>query len=973
MDKQTQHWIAYWQRSLRDESILATAPTYGQGTWISFDALRNNELPIRSKTKRQSVLVSPWTYGAIGMKPPRPVPVLWIAAWLTKGKLSPDTRVLPWINHRLLAPLDEPLLPADLLSAQAHAATIAWTETATWSEWLDLALTLLPEGWQSILQDSGFDPLPQPSCILPRDQPALNKALATSFAPAVPDTPLLRRFFLRSPGPYTIPTPDMVSPLGHYADLPLSPGQRIALAGTTSLAEGDIFALHAPQGTGKTAVIQDTWASLWIQAALTDQRPPVFLVTSTNPQSLFHSLTDLRQQSVFPRWVKDGIDEIMPEETDLFIDDGPFTPDPDAKKAEAIPHEFLAVLLTNDSAKAQAATFTNLSAHTSAGPDGFWTKMETAEYLEQAVERFLACTRSASEEDCQPPAIHSLSDAFAWINHQLHALYKGYRRITALFQEAQHCPNRTPLHTSDSLQIERELAHAQAAHQQSRHLLTDWEIRVRQTHRLSFFDRLTGLTAKSEQTDYLAKRIPRLLPLFTSLGESGFTQALLADVRQCEQRCQELQTLTEEVRRAIFLSGSLRAALTKSCTDSAWSRWIQIEEPQTPPYPESPTDTRWQDWLDRTWRRALLAACTHYWECRWLIEMQEGPSKDARTLWQRRSMLVPVHYAVLSSIPEFFSLDDPKQPPVDYLLIQDAQLARPKTAYPALRVARRLLAIGDLQQPSLFRYGTKSLDNANLQDFALPEEGPESRFRTLDGNILALAQEHCRMGDIADEPEYPRLTEHRYATPAIVAACNDLAYHGALHAQRQEPAPAPFPTLGYYPVQGSSQCLPTGNRRNLSQAEAVAGWVRQNQEKIRSHYGVDGIYPSGTDPLTAILLVLTPFSLQAAAIREAFSRVHLQIRCGTVQSFQGRAAPVVLFSPAYGPDESGPFLFDRYPQILTAALTRAQDAFLIFGGPAGSPQTSWGKLLARTTNIPSAEILPFPDEYLPATLLPSHG
>ncbi len=387
-----------------------------------------------------------------------------------------------------------------------------------------------------------------------------------------------------------------------------------------------------------------------------------------------------------------------------------------------------------------------------------------------------------------------------------------------------------------------------------------------------------------------------------------------------------------------------------------WSRWVEIEEPPDPSYPKDPTDDHWQEWLDLTWRMALLSITTHYWECRWLIEMQESSSpKNHRELWQRRSMLAPVHYANLSSIPEFFDTNNENQPSIDYLVLQDAQMAAPEIAYPALRIAKCFLAIGDLQQPPLLHFGTKSLDKANLQDFGLPTDGPGSRFHSVGGDLLALANENCRMG-LLNQPNYPRLSEHYRAVSSLVACANELAYQGTLSALRSDDH-LPFPTVGHMRLKGTSEPASEGNRRNPAQAKAIVNWIQQNQFEIYQHYfGVLKKDQRGINLLASIILLLTQFSAQASLLREEFSRARLRIRCGTIQAFQRSESPIVLFSPVYGPEESDLDIFTHHPDLLTTALSRAQDAFLIFGGPVASAHTPWGKLLACTTPLYSARV-----------------
>jgi uncharacterized protein len=91
--------------------------------------------------------------------------------------------------------------------------------------------------------------------------------------------------------------------------------------------------------------------------------------------------------------------------------------------------------------------------------------------------------------------------------------------------------------------------------------------------------------------------------------------------------------------------------------------------------------------------------------------------------------------------------------------------------------------------------------------------------------------------------------------------------------------------------------------------------------------------PVGTDDV----LVITPYNAQIRAIREALAAADCPdgVRVGTVDKFQGREAPVAIYSMATSSAEDASrgleFLFD--PRRLNVATSRAKAMAIIVASP----------------------------------------
>ena len=78
--------------------------------------------------------------------------------------------------------------------------------------------------------------------------------------------------------------------------------------------------------------------------------------------------------------------------------------------------------------------------------------------------------------------------------------------------------------------------------------------------------------------------------------------------------------------------------------------------------------------------------------------------------------------------------------------------------------------------------------------------------------------------------------------------------------------------------------------------------------------------------------MITPFSRQAALISaELTSRGISTVTVGTVHRLQGAQRRVILFSPVYDSTELFAPFINRSANMMNVAVSRAQDAFLVFG------------------------------------------
>lgn len=140
------------------------------------------------------------------------------------------------------------------------------------------------------------------------------------------------------------------------------------------------------------------------------------------------------------------------------------------------------------------------------------------------------------------------------------------------------------------------------------------------------------------------------------------------------------------------------------------------------------------------------------------------------------------------------------------------------------------------------------------------------------------------------------------------------------------------------------------SRYNNLEAKAIVKWICQNFRTIINFYTKIKDGKVEKPKLDETICVITPFSRQAREIRNEIANIdHMpsetisdltkeekeeikKIKVGTVHTFQGAEAKIVIFSSVYGKDDGWNFLRD-FPgaNILNVATSRAKEYFILCG------------------------------------------
>jgi len=347
--------------------------------------------------------------------------------------------------------------------------------------------------------------------------------------------------------------------------------------------------------------------------------------------------------------------------------------------------------------------------------------------------------------------------------------------------------------------------------------------------------------------------------------------------------------------------------------------------------------------IDRHTRFQLFQMACHYWEGRWLLEMQRdgdeivdsylktknGKEKKGRKIleprWRRRMMLTPCAVSTFASLPGkmqfkhgssggfkmgyFFNF-------IDLLIVDEAGQVTPEVAGPSFSFAKKALIIGDTQQIEPISSVSGAVDIGNLQHSGLLKDTytdadvsgvSSSGIRSADGSVMRLAQQACTFEPYPELERGLYLFEHRRCYDEIINFCNTLCYKGMLQPKRGSATEERVvPAMGYLHIDGMALSY-GGSRANATEAATIADWLAANRQDLERQYA---------KKLEDIVGVVTPFGRQVQEIKGACAALGIssKMTVGTVHSLQGAERPIIIFSPVYSKHADGQFI-DMSPSM----------------------------------------------------------
>ncbi|MEO6958412.1 MAG: AAA domain-containing protein, partial [Burkholderiaceae bacterium] len=745
-----------------------------------------------------------------------------------------------------------------------------------------------------------------------------------SKSPAVPLFEHYASTNILPPEPCLPPHAAFSRRLAHASNLfPLAPAQRHALAHLMAAKAGEILAINGPPGTGKTTLLLSVVASLWAEAAIANGEPPVVLAASTNNQAVTNILDAFGK--------------------DFATGDGPF-----AGRWLPCVSSFGAYFPAQ---KKEVEASKKFQTH------GFFKTVESDAYVTMAQKAYLSAAAAAFPDIAKESLNVSIT-----VNTLRTAIQAEAKKLTDIESawsdlSVARTTVRTELGEAPAVRVTQRRQQLESTTVEKNtidRLVEQWEHYL--AHEPLFYAILSWLPPVAKRRIRLARLF--LKPIWSAWHAQGTWETIDKIETSIKAIAEQLdQTVREQgyiVKRGEAVLKAERACLAKwqaalvhlGKSDQADNFCIADCDPVA----------------DTCIRFKIFLLTTHYWEGRWLLEMQdllphieEERKKTGRVAleirWRRRMKLTPCIVSTFFMLPKEMRVrqhdgrgfvPDYLYDFADLLIVDEAGQVLPEVAGASFALSKKALVIGDTMQIEPIWSVPRSVDIGNmLSAKLLASEDHEDAYGHLSeigktaafGSVMRISQTLTRYHYDPDLARGMFLKEHYRCFDEIIGYCNALCYKGKLVPKRGKKIDAEnpcdgLPALGYLHTDGICQKSSGGSRLNMHEAEIIAAWLLSNHDSLEASYG---------QPLHKIVGVVTPFAGQVQAISTACRNVGIRVgndkdemTVGTVHALQGAERPVVIFSPTYTKHADGSFIDDSR-SMLNVAVSRAKNTFLVFG------------------------------------------
>jgi len=734
---------------------------------------------------------------------------------------------------------------------------------------------------------------------------------------------------------------------GGRVGFPLDPTQRLAAMTATMLREEGaatpILPVNGPPGTGKTSFLRAVLASTWVRAAYERAKyPPLVVGTGATNKAVsnvieaFSTVADLAGPGISSRWLTG-----LPSYGWLYPSKDAKEKFPDlmhlqyeaATRRHFVPGGGASEFHLVDIDQHLQAYVSHAIAGMSLARDRAWSVDEIVDLLHRRIVSNVDALRS--EQTAFAQALSALRSAWSPARGSGHALADAQQRQRALTTEVQRQTAASDA-LADALPLVRQCLEL---HERFERPAVKW------LRRLSF-DRLYRDLKQS-----LDQQSSRVESALASLGfgwpasyreRQAVYDEIVRKLNEADSRLeatrQALKQVEVEQHRVVQVRtasrAAIRAVLERLHTPARMPpgerhnlvyalRFARATDASVLEAAENMLWHRFDAQQDVRWRFALFHLAARYWEGRWLLmpSTQEQRSENDDAL-SRLMMLGVIIVATTHKLPKIG-----ESAPIDLLVVDESGQCAPEVGAAMLSFARSALLVGDTKQlqpvPGLTAMQSDHL--ARTLDLVVPNALCAAR-----GSAMAMARYCTPFTDGVDGGGVTLLYHYR-CHPTIIGYCNGLLYGGQIRCVRPSvPTPAGLPPMSWVEVAG--QPVQQGSSmENVGELEEIARWIRETHRRLSESYG---------KPLDEVLAVITPLRaqankakafLQSALAGEIAKDVLERITIGTVHALQGAERPVVVFSLVQHRRLGKLFAERDGGFLMNVAVSRAKDAFILFG------------------------------------------
>ncbi|MCL9806934.1 AAA domain-containing protein [Flavobacterium amniphilum] len=883
------------------------------------------------------IKIKPTTENLVFLKDPKPKYPFWFFAKLDRnGKLRIPEETFPVFQRKYLEPLADERTEFIFSSVEKIdlATAIGKEEFDNYAHYIKYLKKVFKFSIDQDIEEyftQGYETISNAIILLPDEEMNAAIGIIQLYEKILKEKEipkLLKSFITLKNGDVKTPVAvsDLIIPnslhLGQMGfDFPLSISQRKSLY--THLESNEkVFAVNGPPGTGKTTLLQSLVGNKFVESAIIGLNAPVILACSTNNQAVTNiidsfSKSNTKKGKLQGRWIP----EI----------DGYATYLPANGKTEAE--------LKGINYKKQ-------------NEEGLFSKIERQDFLQKAKIFF--------SEKAQ--AYHGVT-SFS-IKETTKKLQNEIIQIQSILKEASTIWN-------EYMKAEKVFS--------TDYLISNSEIEKYYKDSIlnenSFKVDIENLKSIEERIINYFNKEPFFRKLLCFLGLKSALNNRASEIKIIIR-----DSLIEVINGFIFTKSSIlekvdaKIKMAETITDKIenWKNWKnQNAIYGNPPRTE---EDYWEfellkirndsepncfyDELDISFRHKAFQIALHYWEGRYLMQLESDLSDDnftkkgldaVKNRWRRQAMITPCFVSTFYMAPKFFSSfrffkkgEDGKNifdtPPlfdfIDLLIVDEAGQVSPEVGIATFALAKQAVIVGDVKQIEPVWNITNKIDVGNLKkceliksydDLIYEKEFDPKGFLSSTGSIMKMAQNACNFKEKEIKEKGVLLVEHRRCYNEIINYCNVLAYNGQLIPLKgNAPKDLLFPPMYCIHIEGNSTTINT-SRYNQNEVDAIVNWLSINRQSIEEKYG----------KLEKAIGIITPFTGQKNSLKYALKNAGFDIdilKIGTVHALQGAERPIVLFSMVYGDGDSGTLFFDRdnKPNMLNVAVSRAKDNFIVF-------------------------------------------
>ncbi|MDM1556108.1 AAA family ATPase [Chryseobacterium indologenes] len=990
MNQEHHKWLTYWKKSLSDslytdidieKSFFFEIDNFNidnqfiieidkVNTLIDLEEKRINEKKgIKSKENEEWIHVDhtvvviapfklmPLPEHLVHLKDKKPKFPFWFYAILDRdGKLSIPEETFPLFQRKYLEPLadEKNEFIFGHVEDVDHATTLGREDYHSYSEYVNNVVNVFEKATSQKLHEyrsEGYETIYNGLILIPKEDinaadgiiKLYEKILKSKKTPSLLEALITIK---NNNEKLPVSVPDYIEfnelHLGQMGfGFPLSISQRKSL--NTLLSTNDkVFAVNGPPGTGKTTLLQSIVATKVVAAAIQGKNAPIILACSTNNQAVTNiidsfSRTNTREGKLQGRW--------LPEV------DGYATFLPSTRKTEA---------------ELKGINYKKLDGQ------GIFRKIENQEYFSLAKEHFLEKSKSYLNK-----AVLTLANSAQGLQHEIIAIEESLKKAGLLWKDYLRSENEFKseyLSSSSS-----DLYYKEGILNESL-LITD----------------IQHLMLIEQQIISYFKEEPFFRKIFCFLGLKSALKNRSSEIKIILR--DSLIVITNDFifkKTEILHKIDSKISLAKKIVDTIEKWKIWKKDNKIKGNPPSSEKEYWDfelikisekipancfyDELDTTLRHKAFQLALHYWEARYLMELESNlyesnfdkKGKEAAMMrWQRHAMLTPCFVSTFFMAPKFFSFykffkkaEDGKNiydtPPlfdfIDLLIVDEAGQVSPEVGIATFALAKQAVVVGDVKQIEPVWNITNKIDIGNLKkcqiirdydDTIYEKEYDPKGFLSSTGSIMKIAQNASGFKEAELHEKGVLLTEHRRCYDEIINYCNVLAYGGQLVPLRgKASSDLLFAPMYCIHVEGQSTKSNNGSRFNSNEAKEIVEWLIKNKVSIEKKYG----------PIEKAVGIITPFTGQKYLLQNTLKNAGFNVddfKIGTVHALQGAERDIVLFSMVYGDEDKGTLFFDRdnKPNMLNVAVSRAKDNFIVFANT---------KILNKNAKMPSGVLANF--------------